>query len=76
MKSGYFDNEWDWESIKNNVDKILLFHGNDDPYIPTIDFYHIAEHIGATRFEIKGGGHFESTKKVPGLIEAIKANFL
>jgi predicted alpha/beta hydrolase family esterase len=74
--SGYFDDEWQWGSIKNNVDKILLFHGNDDPYIPTKDFYHIADHIDATRFEIQGGGHFESTKEVPGLIEAIKANFL
>ena len=71
-RSGYFDEPWDWESIRNHAETIILFHGNDDPYIPYEDFLHIAEMTHAQRYEVPGGGHFEHTKEIPGLFDAIK----
>lgn len=71
-RSGYFDGPWDWDSIRKNVDSIILFHGDNDPYIPYEDSLHIAEMTGAQRHEVADGGHFEHTKEIPGLINAIK----
>lgn len=73
--SGYFDDPWDWESIRNNVGKTLLFHGDNGPYIPTQDFKFIAKSIDALAYEVPNGAHFESIEEVPGLIDAIKENF-
>ena len=41
-QSGYFDKPWNWESIKSNQQKIALFYGDDDPYIPQDQFEFIA----------------------------------
>lgn len=70
--SGYFDTPWDWEAIRNNVGTIILYHGDDDPYIPYDDFLYIADMTRADRHEIAGGGHFEHTEEIPGLINVIK----
>lgn len=32
--SGYYSDEWKWESIKSNSDFICQFHSDDDPFIP------------------------------------------
>ncbi len=71
-RSGYFDEPWDWDSIRKNVGTIILFHGDADPYIPYEEFLHIAEMTGAHRHEIAGGAHFEGIREIPGLINAIK----
>lgn len=70
-QSGYFDDEWEWESIKNNVDEIVVIHGDNDPYIPTKDFIHISENLNCRRIEIQGAGHFEDSKEIPELVEIL-----
>ena len=69
--SGYFDGEWDWESIKNNVEKIYVFHSENDPYIPTQDFHHIIKNLNAQDMNIAGAGHFENSTEIPGLIDIL-----
>ncbi len=73
--SGYFDDHWKWDNIKNNVEKSILFHGSDDPWIPQEDFKFIAESIGAEQYELKDAKHFLEMTSIPGLIEAINKNF-
>lgn len=74
-ESGYFEEEWDWESIRKNVGTIALFHGDKDPYIPTEDFLHIGVMTRADRHEIEGAGHFEESTEIPQLLELIDAQF-
>ncbi len=69
--SGYFDTPWDWEAIKRNVKKIVLIHGDHDPYIPREDFLYIAEQLDCERIEVPGGNHFEERSEIPELLPAL-----
>ena len=72
--SGYFDNPWQWDKIKQNVDWIIQFHSLNDPYIPITQARHIAQCLNTEYREFKDRGHFNSDadKKFPELIEALK----
>ena len=59
--SGYFDDNWKWDNIKNNVEKSILFHGSDDPWIP--------------QEEILDTKHFLETTSIPGIEEIITQLF-
>ncbi|MBP9115956.1 MAG: hypothetical protein KBF89_06380 [Acidimicrobiia bacterium] len=73
--SGYFDEPWNWEAIKNNVSKSVLFHGSGDPWIPIQDFKFISDSIGAERHEILDTKHFLETTSIPGIEEIITQLF-
>lgn len=46
-ESEYFNRPWDWEQMKNGcANKIVLFHGTDDPLIPVGEARYIAEQLG------------------------------
>lgn len=70
-QAGWFEEDWDWDSIKANINNAFVFYGDDDPYIPQDQFKFIAEKIGAKKFEIKDAGHFEKSTSIPGLLEAL-----
>ncbi len=55
-----FDVEFDWDSIKANAVKRLIVCSDNDPYIPTDVFRHIATQAGAEEVLISGQGHFNS----------------
>ncbi len=74
-QSGYYDNPWNWESIKNNQDKIALFCGDNDPYIPQADFQFIATNLNAEIITVPGAGHFLDQNIFPELIEYITKNY-
>ncbi|MFA6005346.1 MAG: alpha/beta hydrolase [Patescibacteria group bacterium] len=71
-QSGYYDKPWDWESIKNNQDKIALFYGDDDPYIPQEQFEFITQHLNPTVFKIHEGKHFIEYTDFQRLLDYIK----
>lgn len=70
-ESGYFDEDWQWDAIKSNVDRIVLLHSDNDSYIPREDFLYIGEKLGAIRREVKGAGHFENRETIPELLELL-----
>jgi predicted alpha/beta hydrolase family esterase len=70
-QSAYFDKPWDWSAIKNNQDKIALFYGDDDPYIPQDEFKFIAEKLSSETHAIKGGKHFVERATFPELLKCI-----
>lgn len=74
-QSGYYDNPWDWESIKNNQNKIALFYGNDDPFIPQEQFEFIASKLNPDVFKIPHGKHFIEFTEFPQLLEYILNNY-
>lgn len=70
-QSGYFDNPWQWNLIKENQNKIALFHGDDDPYIPQVDFDFIAQKLQPEVHKIPNAGHFIKQQEFPELLNYI-----
>lgn len=56
--SGYFDEPWDWEAIKNNQKWILEFASTDDPFIPIEEARFVKKKSGAEYYEYTNQGHF------------------
>lgn len=75
-QSGYYDDPWDWNSIKSNQKKIALVYGDDDPYIPQSEFAYIAVHLGPDKLKIPGAGHFESRQDMNELVRYIEKTYL
>lgn len=77
-ESGYFDKPWNWEAIKNNAEKIIIFAAENDPYIPIEEPRHIQKMLDAEYHEYSEGGHFSSDKDgnekktFPEIVEAVK----
>lgn len=74
-KSGYFDEPWKWEQIKNNAEKIVLFASQDDPYIPISEPRFIREKVNAEYHEYKDEGHFgadANKKEFPEIVLVAK----
>mmetsp|Transcript_19028 Transcript_19028/g.18288 ORF Transcript_19028/g.18288 Transcript_19028/m.18288 type:complete len:190 (-) Transcript_19028:12-581(-) len=60
-KSEYFNRPWNWEKMKQGAQKIVCFHGTDDPLIPVSEARHIAQKMECDAFEYKemdGMSHF------------------
>ena len=74
--SHYYDEPWDWESIKKNQQWILQFASSDDPFIPIAEARHIHEKLGTDYREYSDRGHFgydaDPLDEFPELIEALK----
>lgn len=74
-QSGYYDKPWQWDKIKSNQNKIALFWGDDDPYIPQTEFDFIAEQLKPDKFRIRGGKHFIEQPAFPQLLKYIETNY-
>ena len=70
--SGYFDNEWQWEKIRNNAGWIAQFASSDDPYIPVEEFRFIRDSLGTDYHEFTDRGHFNNITEFPELVDLIK----
>lgn len=76
--SGFFDKEWNWETIKNNQKWIIQFTSIDDPYIPIKEARFIHEKLGTEYFEHLNSGHFgwdTKRKEFPELLYSLKSKF-
>ncbi|MBI4128940.1 MAG: alpha/beta hydrolase [Parcubacteria group bacterium] len=74
-ESGYYDDKWHWDRIKNNVKWIVQFASMDDPYIPIKEARFIRDNTGSEYHEYKHQGHFGSDikkKEFPEIVEIIK----
>lgn len=69
--SGFFDKPWNWDSIQKNQEKIALFYGDDDPYIPQEQFEYIAQKLKPETYKIEGGKHFIEYQDFPSLLDYI-----
>ncbi len=74
-KSGYFDDEWHWDKIKENAKWIVQFASTNDPYIPIEEARYIRDRINSEYHEYTDQGHFGSdVNKIefPEIVEIIK----
>ena len=74
-QSGYFDKPWHWDKIKANQEKICLFYGDDDPYIPQEEFAYIAEQLTPEVIKVAGGKHFIERDTFPELLDYIQKTY-
>ena len=73
--SGYFDEPWDWEAIKNHQLWVIQFASTDDPWIPIQEPRYVRDHLGSEYHEFNNQGHFGgdyNKQTFPELVEAIK----
>jgi len=73
-KSGYFDKSWQWDKIKKNTEKIVIFASRDDPLIPIAEPRLIKEKVGAEYYEFQDEGHFglNLKKEFPEIVSTVK----
>lgn len=74
-QSGYYDQPWDWDSIKANQKEIVLFCGSNDPFIPQEEFGYISEQLGCEMHNISGEEHFIDRAEFPEVLEYLKAQY-
>lgn len=67
-KSGF-----DFVTIKQKADKLVLFHSSDDPYCPLEQAEYLAENLDAPLTVIENGGHLgDKFPQFPKLWQIIK----
>lgn len=74
-KSGYFDDPWNWDAIKNNQHWVIQFASIDDPWIPIEEPRFVRDHLDSEYYEFTDQGHFDKEyhkKAFPELLDAIK----
>ncbi|MDQ3075584.1 MAG: alpha/beta hydrolase [bacterium] len=69
--SGYYDEPWDWESIKTNQQFIIQFSSINDPFIPIEEALFVSQKLGTEYYEMNNG-HFYPQEEFRELVEAIK----
>lgn len=73
-KSFIKGNQYDWDAISANAGDRWLFHGADDPYVPTWHSDLIHHQIGGEFELIKNGGHLNAESgylEFPKILEVI-----
>jgi len=73
--SGYYNEPWQWEKIKQNAKWIIEFASTDDPYIPIEEARYVRDHLNLDYYEFTNRDHFMQTE-FPELVEAIKEKIL
>lgn len=71
----FVDRKFDWDKIKKNCSKFVVFHSDNDSYVPLEKAEKIAENLGVDVIVVKRAGHFNEKagyKKFELLLEKIK----
>jgi len=58
--STFFEKPFDWDEIKSNCKKIVMFGSDNDPYVPVKKRDELAEKLGIKPIIVKGAGHFNT----------------
>ena len=79
--SRLFDVDFDWPAIRQNVEKLILIHSDNDPYVPVEQANYVAKNCGIGLEVISGQGHFnlehsEEYRQFPKLIEILEREVL
>src|SRR5258708_4592650 len=73
--SGYFDQPWQWQQIKQNQNWIIQFASTDDPFIPIAEAEFVHQKLETEYYRYENRGHFSSWDNLiefPELVGAIK----
>jgi len=71
--TGWYDEPWNWNLIKNNQNKIGLVYSKDDYIIPCREFDFVKNKLKPNEIlEFENKGHFLRQDTFPELLELIK----
>lgn len=68
---------FEWDAIRANTKKLVLYNSDDDPYVPLNQARYVADNCQAELITIPGQGHFNleksgEYKQFPKLLEIIE----
>ncbi len=74
--AGLFKKPFDFDAIKKHAKRFIIFHSDDDPYVPVEDAKQFKQALDAEYIFLKGQGHFNlekgpQYKQFPELLEKI-----
>lgn len=72
----FIDRPFNWSTIKENCDNTIIFHGDNDPYVPLSQAETISTKLDAPLHIVKGGGHINAEAgytKFPEILDIIDA---
>jgi uncharacterized protein len=75
LNKPFFTDPFDWEAIRRRTGQVLVFAGDNDPYVPLGKGTDLAERLGADLAVIPAGGHLNTSAgytEFPQLLEAIQ----
>ena len=58
INRSFVERPFDYQKIRSNCRKFMLFHADNDPYVPVEKARELAERLGGTLEIVKGAGHF------------------
>ena len=58
LNKDFTTKNFNWNKIKQNVQKIFLYHSDNDPYVPMEKAEELADKLNIRPIIIKGAGHF------------------
>ncbi len=72
-----FDVPFEWQAIRENVDRLLFVHSDTDPYVPLKQAQFVADHCKAQMLVLPNQGHFnleqsQEYSAFPKLIEIME----
>jgi len=75
INRSFTDRNFNWEAIKENCPKFVMFHSNNDPYVPLKKAEELAQLLGIGVNVISDAGHFNKSSgytTFPQLLETIR----
>lgn len=69
--SGYYNEAWNWKTIRNNQKWIIQFASTDDPWIPIEESRHIHDMLQTDYYEFTDRGHFGGDREVKEFKECV-----
>lgn len=54
----FVERRLDWNKIRKNCEKFIMFHSDNDPYVPLANAEEVAKNLGIKIILVKGAGHF------------------
>jgi len=71
----FMHQDFDWGLIREYAGEVVVFHGDNDPYVPVAQAEKLAEKLGVKPILIKDGGHLNvgaGYTEFPELLEKIE----
>ncbi len=69
--SGYFNHPWQWQKIRDNQRRVIMFSSTDDPWIPIDEPRFVAAQLHADLHEYTDRGHFGGDRPYPEFPELV-----
>lgn len=73
-RAGWADQPWDWSRLRENAQRIAVFHSDDDPYVSQEEFGELAVRLAADVHLMPGAGHF-AQETFPALTEYLTRTY-